>query len=192
MTYTIGLTGSIACGKSTLAAMLGQLGALVIDADAVAHEVMLPGTPVYSLVIERFGSGILAPDGTINRAALGAIVFTDAQALVDLEHLTHPVVVAQILALLRSSTQRIAVVEAIKLLEAEVQYHCDAIWVVTCTSAQQTERLRARNLSSAQIKQRIDAQAPLWKKLAAAHVVIDNSGSREMSQQQVLTAWRRI
>lgn len=192
MTYTIGLTGSIACGKSTVAGMLGQLGALVIDADAVAHEVTLPGTPVYAMVVARFGSVILAPNGTINRAALGAIVFTDAHALADLEHLTHPAVIAQILIYLQASKQRIAVVEAIKLLEAQMQYHCDAIWVVTCTRAQQIERLRARNLSIDQIEQRIEARPSLWKKLAAAHVVIDNSGSLEVSQQQVLSAWRRI
>lgn len=192
MTYTIGLTGSIACGKSTVAGMLGQLGALVIDADAVAHDVMLPGTPVYTMVIDRFGSGILAPDGSINRAVLGAVVFTDAQALVDLEHLTHPAVIAHILTWLQASKQRIAVVEAIKLLEAQMQYHCDTIWVVTCTRALQVERLCARNLTSAQIEQRIDAQSPLWQKLAAAHVVIDNSGSCDVSQQQVLAAWRRI
>ncbi|MHB1356358.1 MAG: dephospho-CoA kinase [Anaerolineae bacterium] len=190
--YTIGLTGSIASGKSTVAGMLGRLGAEVFDADAIAHSVMQPGSAVYLSVIARFGRGILALDGTINRIALGGIVFTDAEALADLERLVHPAVITQILGSLQASKRPIAVVEAIKLLEAQMQYHCDAIWVVSCARAQQVERLRTRNLNDSQIEQRLSAQPPLWQKLVAAHVVIDNSGSLEMSQQQVQAAWRRI
>jgi dephospho-CoA kinase len=192
MTYTIGLTGNIACGKSTVAAMLHQLGALVIDADAVAHEVMQAGTPVYLAVVARFGRGILAQDGEINRAALGAIVFNDMQALDDLEHLTHPAVIEQTLAQLRTCKQDIAVVEAIKLLEAQIQRHCNAIWVVTCTRAQQVERLRTRKLTDSQIELRINAQPELWKKLKAAHVIIDNSGCLELTRQQVQVGWQDI
>jgi dephospho-CoA kinase len=192
MTYTIGLTGNIACGKSTVAGMLGQLGAMVIDADAIAHEVMRPASPVHGAVIERFGTQILRPDGNIDRSALGAIVFADTQALVDLEHITHPAVISTILACLQACTLRIAVVEAIKLLEAQMQYYCDAIWVVTCTPSQQLERLRSRSLTDSQIEQRMGAQPPMWQKLASAHVVIDNSGSLDSSHQQVLVAWQRI
>jgi dephospho-CoA kinase len=192
MTYIIGLTGNIASGKSTVAAMLGQLGALVIDADAVAHEVMKAGTSVYLAVVARFGRGILAQDGEIDRATLGAIVFNDTQALDDLEHLTHPAVIAQTLEQLRMCKREIAVVEAIKLLEAQIQHHCNAIWVVTCTRAQQVERLRVRKLTDSQIELRIDAQPQLWKKLKAAHVIIDNSGCPEMTRQQVQAAWQDI
>jgi dephospho-CoA kinase len=192
MTCTIGLTGNIACGKSTVAGMLGQLGALVIDADLVAHQLMQPGTTVYQAVIERFGCGMLAEDGSINRAALGAIVFSDSRALADLERLTHPAVIEHILELQSKCKQRVMVVEAIKLLEAQMQHHCNAIWVVTCTYRQQMERLHLRNLTVAQAELRIAAQPPLWEKLRAAHVVIDNSSSLEQSQEQVLAAWKRI
>lgn len=191
--YTIGLTGNIATGKSTVAGMLADLGAYVIDADRLAHEVMRAGTGVTRAIANRFGPGVVRPDGGIDRAALGAIVFSDAAALADLERIVHPPVIALTLQRLAESTAAVRVIEAIKLLEAQMHRHCDAVWVVTALRAQQVERLmRTRGHSRAEAETRIDAQPPAAEKVARADVVIDNSGSLEETQAQVLRAWRTI
>jgi len=191
--YTIGLTGNIATGKSTVAAMLADLGAYVIDADLVAHELMRAGTDVSRAIAERFGPGVVCADGAIDRTALGAIVFADAAALADLERIVHPPVIARTLQLLGESDAPVRVVEAIKLLEAEMHRHCDAVWVVVASRQQQVERLmRTRNLSRDEADARIDAQAPAAEKVARADVVIDNSGGFRETRAQVLRAWRAI
>lgn len=191
--YTIGLTGNIATGKSTVAEMLADLGAYVIDADALAHDVMRPGTEVHRAIVRRFGADVVAPGGEIDRAALGAIVFADPAALADLERIVHPAVVRETLALLARSGAAVRVVEAIKLLEADMQRYCDAIWVVVASREQQVRRLmETRGLSLDEAQLRIDAQPPAAEKVARADVVIDNGGSLDETRAQVLQGWRAI
>ncbi len=189
----IGLTGNIATGKSTVARMLADLGADVIDADIVAHEVQAPGSAVHRAIIDRFGESILASDGAIDRKALGAIVFADAQALADLESLVHPAVEAEIRRRLERADAPAVVIEAIKLLEAKLDCYCDTIWVTTCPRETQLQRLiETRGLDRAQATQRIDAQPDPSLKVAQADVVIDNAGSLAATQAQVQRAWHAI
>jgi dephospho-CoA kinase len=217
--YLIGLTGNIACGKSTVLSMLRELGAHVIDADQVTRELQQPGQPVYAQIVATFGEGILvAPGGPIDRRKLGAIVFSDPAALRRLEQIVHPAVHDQILAWLDAIAQneeretrneeptgsnqrssllvpraRVAVIDAIKLLEAGWKPICDAIWVVTCRPEQQIERLMAtRGLSEEEARMRIAAQPPQAAKVAQADVVIDNSGSLEATRRQVEAAWSAL
>lgn len=192
MTTVIGLTGNIGTGKSAVLAMLRDLGADTIDADAVAHEVMRPGQPAHTGIVQAFGSDILAADGTIDRARLGAIVFRDAAALAQLEGIVHPAVFARMQTLVRGSRQPVVVIEAIKLLEAGYSITlCDVIWVVTSPRAQQISRLmQSRHLSQAEAELRIDAQPPQADKVRRADVVIDNSGTLDETRQQVEAAWQ--
>lgn len=191
--YTIGLTGNIATGKSTVARMLADLGAYAIDADGLVHELMDAGTDVSRAIATRFGPGVVGPGGAIDRAALGAIVFSDAAALADLERIVHPPVVALTLRLLAKSTAPVRVVEAIKLLEAQMHRYCDAVWVVVAPRHQQVTRLMGtRGLSRQEAERRIDAQPPAAAKVAQADVIIDNSGSLDETHAQVLRAWRAI
>lgn len=191
--YIIGLTGNIATGKSTVARMLGRLGSCVIDADQLAHQTMAPDGDAYERIVHRFGRDILSSDGSIDRAALGKLVFSDGEALEALEAIVHPPVVKEALRLAAACLQPVAVIEAIKLLEANMQHACDAVWVVRCGRRQQLERLTAkRHLSPETAEQRIAAQGPQEAKCARADVVIDNSGHLEYTWQQVVTAWNEI
>lgn len=193
MKYVIGLTGNIATGKSVVARMLERLGARTIDADALAHQVMEKDTPVWQAVVQEFGEDILEPDGSINRKKLGDIVFADEAALRRLEAIVHPAVIARTKKLIESSREPVIVVEAIKLIEADMHRACDALWVVTCRREQQLARLvKQRGLSEAEARQRIEAQPPQEAKLALADVVIDNSGSLDETWRQVEREWKRI
>jgi dephospho-CoA kinase len=219
--YLIGLTGNIACGKSTVVAMLRELGAHVIDADRVTHELQQPGQPVYEGIVAEFGEGILAaPAGPIDRRALGAIVFADPAALRRLEQIVHPAVHARIenwldeiaqetiedrgskledsgsparSSILYTLSSKVAVIDAIKLLESGWKPLCDAIWVVTCAPDQQLARLMAtRGMSEAEARARIAAQPPQAAKVAQADVVIDNGGTLAETRHQVEAAWNTI
>jgi dephospho-CoA kinase len=191
--YIIGLTGNIATGKSTVSKMLRRLGARVIDADVLAHEVMEKGTPIWQAIVQDFGQGILCRNGSINRKRLGDIVFADEAALRRLEALIHPVVIARTQELIQSSETPVVVVEAIKLIEAGMHRACDALWVVTCHKEQQLARLmKQRGLTEEEARQRIEAQPPQEDKLALADVVIDNSGSLDETWQQVKVEWDKI
>lgn len=205
----LGLTGNIACGKSTVIALLRELGADVIDADAVTHLLQQPGQPVYEHIVEAFGQGILKADGTINRPALGAIVFRDPAELRRLEQIVHPAVRSHILAWLAECATRaaqhdqahtagakrkqLAVIDAIKLLESGWKLLCDQVWVVACSKQQQLERLMTtRAMSHDEALQRIEAQAPQQEKIAQADVVIDNNGTLEETRRQVVAAFERL
>jgi dephospho-CoA kinase len=170
--FLIGLTGNIATGKSLVGHMLAELGARVIDADRIAHAVMEPGGPAYRLVVEAFGQGILAADGTVDRARLGAIVFRDPQALARLERAVHPATTAQVDRLIAATAEPVVVIEAIKLIEAGLHKRCDALWVVTAPYEVQQERLmRTRQLSESAARLRIEAQPPHTRcRLAQQHV----------------------
>jgi dephospho-CoA kinase len=191
--YLIGLTGNIATGKSTVRRMLERLGARGIDADALAHQVMGPGTPVWQAVVEAFGREILRPEGRIDRRRLGRLVFAAPKALKRLEAIVHPAVIARVEELIAQATEPVVVIEAIKLIEAGMHEDLDALWVVTCRPEQQLARLLAQGrLSEAEARGRIAAQPPVEAKLALADVVIDNSGPVEETWARVKRAWEEI
>jgi dephospho-CoA kinase len=195
--YVIGLTGNIATGKTVVAAMLQDLGARVIDADLVAHEVIKAGTPSWQRVVDLFGEDILRPDGEIDRARLGDRVFADPEELSRLEEIVHPEVIAESQLLLEQPADpgrpNVAVIEAIKLLEAGMAAQCNEVWVVTSPREVQLQRLtQRRGMSVEQAELRIDAQPSQADKIAVADVVIDNSGTLERTHEQVHTEWQRI
>jgi dephospho-CoA kinase len=191
--YIIGLTGNIATGKSVASGMLEHLGAKAIDADALVHQLMGKGTPVWQAVVQEFGQDILRHDGSINRKKLGGIVFTDEAALRRLEAIVHPAVIARTQELIENSQQPVIVVEAIKLIEAGMDKACDALWVTTCNKEQQLARLvEQRGLSEEEARQRIEAQPPQEEKLALADVVIDNGGGLDETWRQVEREWDKI
>lgn len=191
--YLIGLTGNIATGKSAVAKMLQDLGATVIDADALVHDLQRPGTPTYDAIVAAFGRGILDRVGEIDRKALGAIVFADPNQLRVLESILHPAVAIESQRRIEAAPTRVIVYEAIKLLEAGRADMCDAIWVITARPEVQLQRLmQYRGLSEAEARQRIDAQRLQSEKLKFASVVIDNSGTWHETQQQVRAAFEVI
>jgi len=197
--YLIGLTGNIGCGKSTVVGMLAERGAHVIDADAVTRQVMDVGQPAYEQIVAAFGPTILqSHDGPIDRPALGRIVFSDRDALNKLEQIVHPATRAAIFEWLNERNQAaataqrrdVAVVDAIKLLEAGYPAFCDTVWVVVCDEREQLRRLvEERGMNEDDARQRIAAQPPQKDKAAVADVVIDNSGTRAQTEQQVAAAW---
>jgi dephospho-CoA kinase len=189
--YVIGLTGNIATGKSVVRRMLEHLGAYTIDADALSHRVIAKGAPGYQPVLNTFGTWVLNKDGQIDRDKLGRLVFADAQALKQLEDIIHPYVGQAIDILVRRATQRVVVIEAIKLLESGLRNLCDTIWVTDAPQHVQIERLiRKREMSPETALQRVHAQAAQKQKLAAAHMVITNTGSYENLWKQVSGAWK--
>lgn len=192
--YVIGLTGNIATGKSLVGHMLAERGAEHIDADRLAHQVVARGTDAWEQIVREFGREILRPDGEIDRARLGAIVFSDAAALARLEGFVHPPVIALTGERIERSTASIVVVEAIKLIESGMVVRlCDALWVVIAPRAAQIERLVAdRGLSYEDAVARVDAQPPQSAKAARADVVIDNGGSIEATRRQVARAWEGL
>jgi dephospho-CoA kinase len=191
--FLVGLTGNIATGKSVVARMLAGMGACVIDADQVAHEVMQPGGPAYGPVVDAFGSEILAADGTIDRAGLGAIVFRDPAALRRLEAAVHPATIAEVERRIAEAEEAVVVVEAIKLIEAGMHYRYDALWVVTAPRTLQIERLVAtRGLKGKDAALRVDAQPPQAEKAALADVVIVNDGTMDDLREKVEAAWAQI
>jgi dephospho-CoA kinase len=191
--YLIGLTGNIATGKSTVAKMLAELGATVIDADALVHELQRPGAPVYNAMVAAFGPGILDRAGEIDRKALGSIVFADPEKLRALESIVHPAVLIESVRRIMEAPTEIVVYEAIKLIEAGRAEMCDALWVVTARSDVQLQRLmRDRQLSEAEARQRIEAQPPQSEKIKRATVVIGNSAALTDTRQQVEAAYRAI
>jgi dephospho-CoA kinase len=191
--YIIGLTGNIATGKSLVARLLGELGATVIDADRLVHDLQRKGTPTYAAIVAAFGAEVLDRDGEIDRPALGAIVFADPAQLRALEAIVHPAVAIESQRRISAAPTRIIVYEAIKLIEAGRADICDAIWVVTASPEVQLDRLmRFRNLREADARQRLAAQPPQTEKLQWATTVIDNSGSIEATRQQVQAAFDAI
>ena len=191
--YLIGLTGNIGTGKSTVAKMLEELGATVIDADALVHELQRRGTPVYDDIVAAFGPGILDRVGEIDRKALGSIVFAEPAQLRTLESIIHPAVLIESMRRIMEAPTPIVVYEAIKLIEAGRVEMCNALWVVTARPEVQLLRLmRDRQTSETEARQRIEAQPPQSEKIERATVVIDNSGTLEATQRQVVAAFRAI
>ena len=191
--FVIGLTGNIAVGKSLVMGMLAELGAATIDADRVAHDVILRGSPVFDQIVATFGDSIIGADGQIIRAALGAIVFSDSDKLRQLEAITHPAIGRRIDELARDAAQPALVIEAIKLLEGQLRAAVDAVWGVDASPATQRRRLMSeRGLTEADAQRRIDAQNKQADKLRQADVIIRNDGDIEATRRQVEQAWAAL
>ncbi len=190
----VGLTGGIASGKSSVATLLAARGAVIIDADVLAREVIAMGTPLLRRVADRFGDAVLAADGSLDRAALGRIVFADPAARHDLEALIHPAVRQRAAALQAEAPDGAVVVHVIPLLvETGQAGRFDHVIVVDVPETTQVERLRGRDGVDAEAAMaRIAAQASRAERLAAADIVIDNSGSQADLVRQVDDAWRRL
>jgi dephospho-CoA kinase len=193
---TIGLTGGIGSGKSTVADILEALGARVIRADAVGHDVYRPHTEGWQRVSEAFGRGILAPDGTIDRKKLGAIIFGDARARARLNGIVHPLIAAEIrrriAAYRAASPVAPVVVEAAVLIEANWLSLVDEVWLVVAEREAVIDRLgRQRNLPPDEVGVRIGAQLSDAERRRYAHVVIRNTGSIEELREQVRALWAR-
>jgi dephospho-CoA kinase len=189
----IGLTGNIATGKSAVMKLAAERGALTIDADRVVHE-LLDGDPAtQAAVAAAFGPEVRRDDGRIDRAALGRIVFGDADRLRILEGLLHPAVRLEIARRVGEATAAVIMIEAIKLLEGPLAEACDQVWVTTCSRQTQLERLRVcRGMAADAAEERVDAQAPQSDKIARADVVIDTDGLLSETQAQFDRAWRAL
>jgi dephospho-CoA kinase len=185
----LGITGGIASGKSAVAGILRELGFRVIDADALGHEVMEPGTRAYGEIVTEFGAGVIGADGRIDRGKLGAIVFADGEKLKTLNAIVHPRVeeemVRQFSEWENSDVKDAAFVEAALLVEAGYHKKLDGLVVAWCTPEQQMERLLARGLSESEARRRIASQMPAEEKLKFATQEIDCSGSLEETRRQV-------
>jgi dephospho-CoA kinase len=191
--YIIGLTGNIATGKSVVRRMLEHLGAYSIDADSLSHRAIAKGAPGFQPTVDLFGKWILGKDGEIDRSKLAGLVFRDPQALSQLEDIVHPLVRQAADLFIRRASQRVVVIEAIKLLESDLKTGCNAIWVTYAPEDVQIERLmRKRGLSRDASLERIHAQSPQNEKVAAASVVIRNTGSYEDLWKQVTEAWKQV
>lgn len=191
----IGLTGGIGAGKSTVAAMLAERGAVVIDADRVAHEVYLPGTRGHELLVERFGSEILDDDGAVDRAELGALVFNDREALADLNAIIHPLVrqevARRLLAANEDDPEAVVVVEAALMTETGWTGGSGVVWTVIADPAVAIERLVAlRGMDPADARLRIQAQASNEERRRFATVVIENDGTLADLEGTVDGLWR--
>ncbi len=188
----VGVTGGIGSGKSTVAALLGQRGAVVVDADHIARQVVEPGQPAYHAVVERFGPGVVAPDGGLDRSRLGAIVFSDATARADLEAVTHP-------PIRRAMAERVAtagpddVVVLVVPLLAEAGREglpLDAVVVVDCPVDTAVARLvRGRGMAEEDVRSRVAAQATRDERLRTADFVVDNSGDLGDLAAEVDRCW---
>lgn len=196
----VGLTGGIATGKTTVVAMLRELGCRVLEADKIAHQVILPGGAPYEEVVREFGRGVLTPDGLVDRAKLGAIVFAEPKRLTRLNAIVHPPVLEeqsrQLAAIEKADPHAIAVVEAALLIEAGFDRKLDYLLVTSCTTEQQIARLTqpgtGRGLTVEQARQRIAAQMPNEEKLRRADEVIDCSGTIKRTRAQVIALCAKL
>ena len=191
--YVVGVTGGIATGKSAVMAVLADLGAELIDADRVYHELIQPGLPLWERLRSRFGNDIVADSGQIDRRALGAIVFSDPKKLADLDEITHRVVIEEVVRRTGASSRPVVAIEAVKLIESGLSSRCDEVWLVVADPDVQRARLIERSGSSAyDADRRIAAQPDEASRRRLADHVIDNSGSPEALRSAVEERWRSI
>jgi dephospho-CoA kinase len=191
----VGLTGGIAAGKSVVGEMFAALGAQVIQADEIAHQLMQPGNPVYQEVVAHFGAGILDPGGSVNRARLAELAFgTKPSRVQELNQLVHPAVIRRQEEWMKQVAERdphaIALVEAALILEADMAKGLDRLVVVTCHPEQRIERWARRlnvdeETARREVTRRMAAQFPDGEKIKAADFVVDNSGSLDETRRQV-------
>jgi len=189
--FLLGLTGNIACGKSSVGALLAdRFGADYIDADRLVHALYAAGTAETRAIAERFGANLLQPDGTIDRRRLGDVVMADRAALRELERILDPGVRGAIESRIANTTADVVVLDAIRLIEGGLYQRCNAVWVVVCDPEVQIARLQAtRSFSHEQASLRVSAQAPVDDKLLHATVVITNNGDLAELELQASRAW---
>jgi dephospho-CoA kinase len=197
MAIMVGLTGGIGSGKSTVAEMLAERGARVIDADRVAHEVYAPHTLGFERLVERFGEGIVGEDGAIDRARLGALVFRDPAALADLNAIVHPLVRAEVAArvadIVSEDPHAILVVEAALMTETGWSGGAGRLWVVLADPQVVLERLvRLRHMDPDEVRRRMAAQADNDTRRRSATRVIENDGTLLDLEAEVQEAWTEL
>ena len=187
----VGLTGGIGSGKSTVAGMLAERGAVVIDADRLARDAVAPGTKGFDAVRDRFGDAAIASDGALDRAALARIVFADDEARAALEAIVHPEVqrrIAEAVAA-HAQTDDVVVVDSPLLIETGAHEGFEVVVVVTAPIAERVARLAARGMSEEDVLARDAAQMPLEEKAALADVVVNNDGSLDDLEGKVDRLW---
>jgi dephospho-CoA kinase len=192
----VGLTGGIGSGKSTVAGLLADRGAVIVDADTIARQIVEPGTPAHSALVARFGAGILRPDGGIDRPALARLVFADPSALDDLNAITHPAIRASMAAAAAAyeGTDRVVVLD-IPLLKAETRDEFGIVRVIVVDvpiDLAVSRLLSSRGMSEADARARIAAQMSRSERCAMADIVIDNSGTRSDLESSVAGVWDRL
>jgi dephospho-CoA kinase len=203
----VGLTGSIASGKTVVGEMLVALGAHLVQADRIAHQLMLPGQPVYNEVVRHFGGAILNPDLSVNRAKLAEAAFgstassTASSRIQELNRIVHPAVIRSqdewMEEMGRQDPHAVAIVEAALIIEAGAAKRFDRLIVVTCSDEQRVARFAARqklDLDAArkEVARRMAAQLPEAEKIRVADYVIDNSGSLDQTRAQVQQVWAKL
>jgi dephospho-CoA kinase len=191
--FVVGLTGAMGSGKSTVAAILRELGAKVLDADAIVHDEQLRGTVGYSAIVQTFGTKVLGEDKEIDRAKLAEEVFGDPSKLRRLEQILHPRVIARVLeARSMLPDDAVLVVEAVKLLEGELRKVCDRVWVVVAPRGTMIERLSSRGMGQSEAELRLAQQLTEEQFRAAADAVIVNDGDRDRTRERVRDAWAEL
>lgn len=191
---TVGLTGGIGSGKSEVARLLAEHGAVVVDADALAREAVEPGTPGLAAVVAEFGTEVLAEDGRLDRARLGGIVFADPARREALEAIVHPYVGRRSAELMAAAPPDAVVVYDVPLLvEKSLQGHYDVVVVVDVDEETQIRRLlAAREMTETEVRARITAQASRAERLAVADVVVDNEGDLDSLRARVDEVWKEL
>lgn len=193
MAMRVGLTGGVGSGKSTVAAMFAELGAVIIDADAIAREVVEPGTPGFAAVVERFGDDVVREDGSLDRPALAAVVFADAAQRQALNAIVHPLVGGRMADLMQAAPAgSIVVLDVPLLVENNSAGGFDAVVVVEADRDVRLARLAARGMSEADARERMKAQASDEQRRAVADEVIVNNGSLDELRKRVHEVWEGL
>lgn len=197
--HVIGLTGGIASGKSTVSRYLAKLGAIILDADQIAREIVAPGKPALQEIVKEFGEDVLLPDGSLDRARLGKLVFADKAKRDRLNQITHPKIFAEIrerIARLRESydcLHRVVVIDAPLLIEAGFVPLVESVWLVAVDEETQIKRLMERDgYSREEAEARLKSQMPLEQKLAYADQIIQNTGTLEETIARINELWNRL
>ncbi|MBU5675632.1 dephospho-CoA kinase [Alkaliphilus sp. MSJ-5] len=197
MVRVIGLTGGIASGKSTVSNILRGLGAIIIDADEVARKIVGQDRPALAEIERSFGKEVIFEDGNLNRKKLGTIVFNDQSLLKKLNEITHPYIIKEIIDVInwykKTSNNRVIILDAALLIEMDLIYLVEEVWLVSVPKEVQINRLIQReNISADDAKKRIDAQMSLDEKKQYAHIIIDNSKDVDYLKEQVEQNWSRL
>jgi len=188
----VGLTGGVGSGKSTVAALFAEHGAVVIDADALAREVVEPGTPGFDAVVARFGDDVVGPDGALDRAALAAQVFNDDAKRADLNAIVHPLVRRRMLELAEAAGDDVVVYDVPLLVENDLAAGFDFVVVVLADPDVRLARLAERGMAEADARARMAVQVSREQRLAVADYVVDNTGDLEHLDRQVREVWAAL